>query len=304
MHTAFTCTVLLCLQAANSVQITGWVYADNWFQLYFNGAQVAEDSLTFYPHNAVYIDFEAPDSGLYSFAFKAKDFANDSTGLEPRQSPGSTEVQGWCLGDGGIIMALSDGTVTSSSWKCAVLMEGPDNTECSSITECLDQSLSPSVCTVTYNDIPSCWNATECAEADSWSAPTEYTQSDIGWGRPPDAEGYGYVYPDICGSNPIYESEGCKPADKDWGAASFIWTSDLDFDNRIVCRYSYCVGGGTDCASEGSASTTSTTTSTTTSGTTQDGTVTNSTDPSTSRAQSLSLAMTFLTLTLVLPIIQ
>jgi hypothetical protein len=240
------------------VQITGWVYADNWFELYFNGVKVATDPLDFYPHNAVYIDFTAPDTGLYSFALKTKDYANDATGLEPRQAPGSTEVQGWCLGDGGIILSLSDGTVSGSDWKCTVLMEGPDNTECASITECLDNALDPSICTVTYNSVPTCWNETSCAEADSWSAANTYDPSAIGWGRPPDADGYGYVYPDICGSNPIYTTEGCKPADKDWGQAQFIWTSDLDFDNRILCRYSYCVGGGTGCTAQGEPSTTAT----------------------------------------------
>mmetsp|Transcript_21081 Transcript_21081/g.33685 ORF Transcript_21081/g.33685 Transcript_21081/m.33685 type:complete len:296 (+) Transcript_21081:58-945(+) len=247
---------LLTAYTANSAQITGWVYADNWFELYFNGVKVATDPLTFYPHNAVYIDFTAPDTGLYSFAFKAKDFANDTTGLEPRQGPGGTDVAGWCLGDGGIYIALSDGTVTSSDWKCTVLMEGPTNSACTSITECLDKALQPSICSVTWNSVPSCWNQTICAEADSWSAATEYDGTTVGWGRPPDAEGYGYTYPDICGSNTIYTTEGCKPADKDWGAAKPIWTSDLDFHNRILCRYSYCVDGSSDCTSEGSPSTT------------------------------------------------
>ena len=59
-----SCTVYLAIGA----QITGWIYADNWFELYFNGVKVATDPLYFYPHNAVYVDFTAPDDGLYSFA--------------------------------------------------------------------------------------------------------------------------------------------------------------------------------------------------------------------------------------------
>ena len=63
---------LLSMNIASSTQITGWVYADNWFQLYFNGVKVAQDPVYFYPHNAVYINFTAPDSGLYSFALWAQ----------------------------------------------------------------------------------------------------------------------------------------------------------------------------------------------------------------------------------------
>ena len=63
---------LLSINIVKSVEITGWVYADNWFQLYFNGVKVAEDPVYFYPHNAVYVSFTAPDDGLYSFAFWAQ----------------------------------------------------------------------------------------------------------------------------------------------------------------------------------------------------------------------------------------
>lgn len=54
------------------VQITGWIYADNWFELYFNGEKVATDTIESIPNNAMYVDFTAPAEGSYSFAFMAQ----------------------------------------------------------------------------------------------------------------------------------------------------------------------------------------------------------------------------------------
>jgi len=258
---------LLSINIASSTQITGWVYADNWFQLYFNGVKVAQDPVYFYPHNAVYINFTAPDSGLYSFAFWAQDFANDTTGLEPRQNADG-DFAGWCVGDGGIRMKLSDGTVTSSEWKCMVVHEGPVEETCKG--ECLAMNLNPSICTTTTNEYPSCWNEAECSAADSWTSATEISQDTMGWGRSPssDIEKFDYTYPAVCSglsatsTTEFYQENGCIPADqfRDDTTSTPIWTSDLDYDNRIICRYSYCVGGGTDCVSEGSPSSTTSTT--------------------------------------------
>ena len=134
-------------------------------------------------------------------------------------------------------MVLSDGTVTSSDWKCSVVMEGPNEAACQN--ECLDNSLSPSMCTVTYNSYPECWKTLSCTEADAWSPATEYTQDQIGWGRSPDKdpETFGYTYPAVCSgleatsTEQIYQTEGCVPADKDWGSSVPIWTGDLGLVN-------------------------------------------------------------------------
>eukprot|EP00486_Rosalina_sp_Unknown_P000399 CAMPEP_0201564796 /NCGR_PEP_ID=MMETSP0190_2-20130828/3378_1 /ASSEMBLY_ACC=CAM_ASM_000263 /TAXON_ID=37353 /ORGANISM="Rosalina sp." /LENGTH=281 /DNA_ID=CAMNT_0047981455 /DNA_START=80 /DNA_END=925 /DNA_ORIENTATION=+ len=251
---------LSLLKIVQSVQITGWVYADNWFELYFNGEKVGTDTISYIPHNAMYINFTAPDSGLYSFAFWAQDYANDSTGLEQRMDgTGITWTGDWCMGDGGILMHLSDGTVTSSDWKCTVVMEGPLETACQD--ECIDLDvMSPSQCTVQYNEYPSCWNETICSSEDSWLSATEYTIDDVGMGRTPDSSSFDY--PNVCSgldatsTEEIYQNEGCDPRDKDWGDAVPIWTSDLDLDNRIICRYSYNVVYGSTPAPDTTETTT------------------------------------------------
>eukprot|EP00483_Globobulimina_turgida_P000677 UN00677 len=227
-----------------SVEITGWIYVDNWFELYFNGEKVATDPITFKPHNAVKISFTAPDTGLYSYAIWAQDFADDVTGLEERNG-------GTCLGDGGIRIKLSDGTISSTDWKCFIVMEGPYViNDCSYSNECTND---PDACTVTYNDYPSCWNQTTCVAADSWSSATTYDNVD-GWGVPTENEQccgvqttYTQAEIDACAA--IYPT-GCNPGQFDWGAAEFMWTGDLNLHNRLICRYEYCVGGGTECMAQ------------------------------------------------------
>ena len=106
------------------------------------------------------------------------------------------------MGDGGIIIQLSDGTVTSSDWRCKVVMEGPLESECQ--TEC---AATPSQCTVQNNLYPSCWNETSCPDATYWSSAKEYTTDDIDWSL---------------------------PSDMDWGDAVPIWTSDLGMISLLI----------------------------------------------------------------------
>ena len=192
--------------------IQGWIYADNWFELYFNGEKVATDPILFKPHNAVKINFEAPGNGVYNYAFWAQDYADDITGLEYDDT---------CLGDGGIRISLSDGTVSNSSWKCYIYMEGPTNpNECGLFDK--DCTENGKTCTVQYNTLPECWNMTTCdTSTTGWVSATEYTEDRVGWGSPPN--------PSDCGDPAVYPN-GCKPQDVNWleyGASSFIWTGDL-----------------------------------------------------------------------------
>ena len=200
--------------------IEGWIYADNWFELYFNGEKVATDPILFKPHNAVKISFKAPSNGVYNYAFWAQDYADDITGLEYDDT---------CLGDGGIRISLSDGTVSNSDWKCYIYMEGPTNpNECGLFDK--DCTENGKACTVQYNTLPECWNKTTCdTSTTGWVSATEYTEDRVGWGSPPN--------PSDCGDTATYPN-GCKPQDVNWseyGESSFIWTSDLG--THFICQY-------------------------------------------------------------------
>lgn len=207
--------------------LTAYVYADNYFEFYFNGNKVATDPVSYVPHNGVAFTFEAPSSGTYTYAFLAKDYS-DSQGLEVNSKDGAI-----CVGDGGIIVRISDGTVTSANWKCKVINYGPTNLETCyspSTPKCLPTGDTPlGVCNLTITSEPTNWYGTTFDDS-SWTAATEYTETEIGWGKAPTPGDANYG--------------GCiDPRDLSFGSASFIWGDNLLLDNTILCRYSYTATG-------------------------------------------------------------
>lgn len=93
--------------------VTATVYADNWFAMYINGKLVAVDPIDFLPHNVVKVDL-LPEYPM-TIAVVAKDNADPKTGFE----------YGNRVGDAGISIKFSDGTVTDSKWKVKTMSSGP-----------------------------------------------------------------------------------------------------------------------------------------------------------------------------------
>ena len=98
--------------------VTATIYADNYFELYVNGEQVAVDPLDFTPHQAVQVSFNVPEGTIPVYAILASDFATES-GYE------YTSTNSPQLGDGGLIAVFSDGQTTGSDWKCYTVLYGP-----------------------------------------------------------------------------------------------------------------------------------------------------------------------------------
>jgi hypothetical protein len=93
--------------------ITATVYADNWFAMYINGKLVAIDPIDFLPHNVVKVDI-LPEYPM-TIAIVAKDNADPKTGYE----------YGNRIGDAGIVVKFSDGTVSNAAWKVQRISSGP-----------------------------------------------------------------------------------------------------------------------------------------------------------------------------------
>ena len=93
--------------------ITATVYADNWFAMYINGKLVAVDPIDFLPHNVVKVDV-LPEYPM-TIAIVAKDNADPKTGFE----------YGNRVGDAGIVVKFSDGTVSNAAWKVQRISSGP-----------------------------------------------------------------------------------------------------------------------------------------------------------------------------------
>ena len=181
------------------------MWADNWFALYVNGELVGEDSTpitTERSFNAETITFTA--TYPLTIAIEAKDFKETDSGIE---YIGERNQQ---MGDGGLIAQITDtGTgkvvaVTNSGWRLKVIHRAPLNPEC-------EKSRDPdAACRFERLEAPPGWAGADFDD-ESWSAATEWTESDV---RPKD--GYNQI---------------------EWdGAARLIWGSDLDVDNTILLR--------------------------------------------------------------------
>ena len=188
-----------------TVAFVAEVWADNWFALYVNGELVGEDSTpitTERSFNAETIAFSA--TYPLTIGIEAKDFKETDSGIE---YIGERNQQ---MGDGGIIAQITDtGTgqvvaVTNGGWRLKVIHRAPLNREC-------EKARDPdAACRFESMEAPPGWASADFDDG-SWSAATEWTESDV---RPKD--GYNKIKWD--------------------GAARLIWGSDLEVDNTILLR--------------------------------------------------------------------
>lgn len=200
--------------------ITGYVVADNYFELYVNGQLVAVDNTPYTPFNSHIVRFKVKRP--YTLAFKVVDWEEmPAMGIElMRGNP-------WYAGDGGLIARFSDGTVTDSSWKAQSFYIGPLNSPdevvergslhdttalgrvhpVAKLPKCQEQ------CFAVHYPMPKDWMSPTFDDR-HWPRAYEYTDADIGvMGLP------GYTrYPQL------FED------------ARWLWTVNLVFDNVIVAR--------------------------------------------------------------------
>jgi len=162
------------------------VYADNWFVLFINGKLRVVDPIEYMPHNVVSVDL-LPEYPM-TIAVMAMDNADPKTGLE----------YGNRIGDAGLIIKFSDGTVTNAKWKAKGFFKGPLNREVANPQ-------------VRHDPIPANWYAVDFDDS-SWAAATEYTEERV---------------------NP---KESFLKAKDAFAGAKFIWSADLDLDNTVIFR--------------------------------------------------------------------
>ena len=99
----------------DGVEITGYIFADNYYELYVNGRYVARDRLAMTPFNSTIVRFRA--SYPMTYAIKAIDW-------ETRHGVGM-EYQSFNIGDGGFIAYFSDGNRTSADWRAETFYIAP-----------------------------------------------------------------------------------------------------------------------------------------------------------------------------------
>ncbi|AKH20992.1 hypothetical protein [Sedimenticola thiotaurini] len=197
--------------------ITGYIFADNYFELYVNGKLVGVDPVPFTPFNSNIVRFKV--NKPYEIAVKVVDWEEHS-GLGSEQNRGKP----YHPGDGGFIASFSDGTVTSPDWYAQTYYTAPiydltcveevgsqrGSQKCS--TEARDDA---SNAYSLHWDIPANWQTS--GDYSDWPKATGFTEDHIG----------------VNNKNAYMNFR-----EKFTGAgASFIWSSNVVLDNLVLLRH-------------------------------------------------------------------
>ncbi|OEE70004.1 hypothetical protein A1OO_04295 [Enterovibrio norvegicus FF-33] len=198
--------------------VTGYIFADNYFELYINGTLIGVDPVPFTPFNSNIVRFKV--NKPYDIAIKVVDWEENS-GLGSENNRGKR----YHAGDGGLIASFTDGTKTNGDWSAQTFYTSPiTDLNCVEengqhrITATCDTDGSDSYVT-TYSlhwGVPDGWKANEQFEA--WPKATEFTEDDIGVNN---KKAYMNFQEQFTGSG-----------------AKFIWSKNLVLDNLVLFRYS------------------------------------------------------------------
>ncbi len=192
-------------------EITGYLFGDNYFELYVNGAIVARDPIGFVPFNSGVVRFKAKQPLV--IAVKLVDWGTHlGVGME---------YDRWNVGDGGFIASFSNGTETGTEWKCkayyisplddtSCVKPGPDTSSCVERPKCVAED--PQSCYALHFPVPDDWSSPEFDDSD-WHQASTYPASAVT-------------------NQPAYVNYLEK-----FGSAQFIWSHNLDQDNTVLCRY-------------------------------------------------------------------
>ena len=204
---AISALLFLSTTALSAESFFADVWADNWFEMRIDGAQVAEDSVpitTERSFNAESFEFEADRP--FVIGLVAKDFKENDTGLE---YIGTGRQQ---MGDGGVVVQIKDaagGTVAVSDadWRCLVIHAAPLDKSCEGEA---NPVAGEGACAFEAMDEPGGWDQAGF-DASDWPQASEYSEREV---SPKD--GYDRI---------------------DWvEGAQLIWGPDLEQSNTVLCR--------------------------------------------------------------------
>lgn len=183
------------------------VWADNWFEMRIDGAQVAEDSVSITTErsfNAESFSFEAERP--FVIGLVAKDFKENDTGLE---YIGARNQQ---MGDGGVILQIMNEAgelmaVSNDGWQCLVIHSAPLDKSCEGSS---NPVAGEGACTFEASEEPDGWDVADF-DASSWPQADVYSAREVG-----PKDGYDKI----------------TWADE----AELIWGPDLEQSNTVLCR--------------------------------------------------------------------
>lgn len=200
----------------DAVEITGYIYADNYFELYVNGKYVCRDALNFVPFNSHVVRVKARyplTIGLLGIDWE------QSLGVGVELNRGVNSV-----GDAGITARFVDAngktTVTSTDWRCLPYYVAPlddpgcvaadrDSSSCAVSAACVGKN--PATCQAVLWPVPADWAAPSFNDS-TWPLATRYTAAQVG-------------------PKTAYTVNAAL-----FQGADFIWSKNLFTDNLVMCR--------------------------------------------------------------------
>ncbi len=200
---------------ADGEVVTGYLFADNYFELYVNGVLVGVDPIPFTPFNSCVVRFRA--KAPITYAVKLVDW-EENLGVGTEDNRGNPHHPG----DGGFVASFSDGTVTGSHWKAQVYYIAP-----------VDDPSNVVVLADGTRDSSAAPTATGAATSFGvhWEVPADWSTAgfdDSGW---PDATTYTNATVGV-DNKPSYTN-----FEDQFAGASFIWSSNLVLDNEVIVRF-------------------------------------------------------------------
>lgn len=207
-----TASVPVTVIDADGVVISGFIFCDNYFELYVNGKLVGVDGVPYTPFNSCFVKFKAKRPVKY--AIKAVDW-EENLGIGSENNAGDPIH----AGDAGFIAKFSDGTQTSSAWKAQVFYIAPlANPNCvteNGVARTSGGCSLPASASASYAlhwALPAGWSNSDY-DFSAWPAATTYTNNVVGAKEP-------------------YTNFAAQ-----FGNAQFIWTSNLVLDNLVLFRF-------------------------------------------------------------------
>lgn len=197
--------------------ITGYIFADNYFELYINGTLIGLDPVPFTPFNSCIVRFKV--SRPYEIAVKVIDW-EENLGLGTESNRGNP----FHAGDGGFMASFSDGTRTNAEWSAQVYYIAPiydpgcltekDNLRGSEGCSADGAGKGEEAYAVHW-EVPEDWHSVDF-DYGSWPHATTYTEDEIGVNK----AAYMNFREKFAGSG-----------------AEFIWSSNVVLDNEVLLRF-------------------------------------------------------------------
>lgn len=195
--------------------VTGYIFADNYFELYVNGTLVGVDPVPYTPFNSNVVRFRAKKP--YTYAIKLVDW-EENLGVGTENNNGNP----YHAGDGGFIAVFSDGTATDATWKAQTFYIAPltspnevqdlaDGTH--STASASDQPSCAASCYAMHYDVPADWAARNFDDS-GWPAAVVYSQQTVG-----------------VDNKPAFTNFAAQ-----FAPGQFVWSSNLVLDNLVLLR--------------------------------------------------------------------